>query len=108
MNRRLGITPKHQRAAEGGPLHALVGRRKVKMQSDKWIYVDDRLPNHGDYVNFVARANGMHEHLDGERMGGQYIKHGEFGYFTVPGLSFLAYCWLPMPDAPNTGVSRER
>lgn len=71
---------------------------------DDWIYVDERLPNNGDYVNFVARAEGMQQHLDGERLGGRYVTYGEYGYFTVPGLSLLAYCWRPMPDAPNFGV----
>lgn len=68
--------------------------------NEQWIDVADSLPSDMQSVAFVVSTNNSaHDYLNGMVLGGVY-RAGEFGGFSVPGMTFTASYWLPLPDAP--------
>lgn len=68
---------------------------------DSWIKVEDRLPEDGQEVIFIAGETAISRCLimqyQGRKLGGWYYK----GSFCVPGRAFLASYWMPMPEGPE-------
>ncbi len=64
-----------------------------------WISVDERLPEPGQNVAFVVRANicGSFRLLNGRVLGGRFLP-GEG--FSIPGLCVDASHWMPLPAPP--------
>lgn len=65
---------------------------------NRWIYVEQRLPEDGQIVAFVVKSTN-HDYLDGRVLGGRFIT-GICGGFSTPGMTNLAYCWMPLPGSP--------
>lgn len=76
-------------ASHPSPLEGMAG----------WISVDERLPEPGQNVAFVVRANicGSFRLLNGRVLGGRFLP-GEG--FSIPGLCVDASHWMPLPAPP--------
>lgn len=61
----------------------------------RWIPTDQRLPSPQQDVIFIVSADAI---LDGRKLGGRYLGDGTF---SVPGQSFKASHWMPMPSGPE-------
>lgn len=61
----------------------------------RWIPTDQRLPSPQQDVIFIVSADAI---LDGRKLGGRYLGDDTF---SVPGQSFRASHWMPMPSGPE-------
>lgn len=72
------------------------------MTQDKWISVNERLPEDGQSVAFVVTTkNTSWDYLNGQVLGGTYYKSPFGGDFSIPGLTITASHWMPLPPAPE-------
>ncbi|MFW8567030.1 DUF551 domain-containing protein [Orrella sp. 11846] len=77
-------------------------RKPDKPDADGWISVDDQFPKDGQPVAFVvAMTPGGLSHLMGKVLGGTFAKSEHGGSFGVPGLTFCASHWMPLPSPPK-------
>lgn len=65
-----------------------------------WIKVEDRLPEDGRDVLFIVKSDQGDGFAHGRKLGGRY-RSGLAGGFSVPGITFEASHWMPMPDGPG-------
>lgn len=66
-----------------------------RVQSD-WRKASEHKPADMQEVIFIVSSRD--DHYDGRMLGGRYLeRHNEY---TVPGMSFSASYWMPMPPPP--------
>lgn len=89
---------------------SLIAKHEAYAQTQgqsNWISVDDRLPDDGQRVAWVADINksSVHHYMHGEVFGGTFRMSDGHALFSYPGHSMYASFWMPLPAAPiESGV----
>nr|WP_132454250.1 DUF551 domain-containing protein [Paraburkholderia sp. BL8N3] len=78
----------------------------VEQDAAPWISTKDRMPAEGQSVAFVTRSNSEHEH--GRVLGGTFHTVAEMAWFSVPGVSYFASHWIPLPAAPVAAIAAQQ
>ena len=72
-----------------------------------WVPCEERLPQDGQTVAFVVKAERMLGYMNGRVLGGRFHAGPGGANFSVPGLAVDAWYWMPLPDAPALTLNVE-